>query len=179
MTRHGLPDAQAADAGGGSPRTAVLDFGDPAAAAGFRSIDDVVMGGVSASRVSVREGALRFEGTVSLERGGGFASLRGPLAAPPGTRALLVEVRGDDQRYRLTLKVSDDNAGPQHQAPFTAPAGWSTLRFEPTDFQASFRGRPVDLPPPRLEEQRAIGVLIADRQAGPFHLEIRRVWALR
>ena len=60
MTRYGLPDARAAEADGGPPRILVLDFATPAAAAGFRSIDDVVMGGVSASRVSVREGALRF-----------------------------------------------------------------------------------------------------------------------
>ena len=177
MTRHGFPDVQAADASGGSPRTAVLDFGQPAAAAGFRNIDDVVMGGVSASRVAVRDGVLRFEGMVSLERGGGFASMRGPVALPAGTRALLLEVRGDGQRYRLTLKTADDNAGHQYQADFTAPADWATLRFEPQDFQASFRGRPLDLPPPRFDTQRALGLLIADRQAGPFELEIRRVWA--
>ena len=178
MTRYGLPDARAAEADGGPPRILVLDFATPAAAAGFRSIDDVVMGGVSASRVSVREGALRFEGTVSLERGGGFASMRGPVMLPPGARALLLEVRGDGQRYRLTLKTADDNAGHQHQAAFTAPADWTTLRFEPPDFKASFRGRPLELPPPRLDAQRALGVLIADRQAGPFALEIRRVWAV-
>jgi NADH dehydrogenase [ubiquinone] 1 alpha subcomplex assembly factor 1 len=177
MTRYGLPDARAADAGGPA-RIAVLDFGEAAASAGFRSIDDVVMGGMSASRVSVRGGALRFEGTVSLERGGGFASMRGPLVLPTDARALLIEVRGDGQRYRLTLKTSDDNAGHQHQAGFIAPADWTTLRFEPQDFQASFRGRPLDLPPPRLDAQRALGVLIADRQAGRFELEIRRVWAL-
>ena len=178
MTRHGHPDAQAAERGDNPPRIAVLDFGQPAAATGFRSIDDVVMGGVSASRVAVLDGALRFEGVVSLERGGGFASMRGPVTLPAGARALLIEVRGDGQRYRLTLKTADDNAGPQHQADFTAPADWATLRLEPGDFRASFRGRAVDLPPPRLDAQRALGLLIADRQAGPIRVEVRRVWAL-
>jgi hypothetical protein len=159
--------------------TLVLDFTRPDATVGLRSIDDVVMGGVSASRTSLRDGALRFEGVVSLERGGGFASCRGPVTLPSGTRALLVELRGDGKRYRLTLKDADDNGGPQHQASFTAPPDWTTMRFEARDFQASFRGRPVAMPPPELEHQRAIGLLIADRQAGAFNLEIRRVWAQR
>lgn len=178
MTRTGHAAAPCGPADDGSPPTVVLDFAEPAAATGFRSIDDVVMGGVSASRVAVREGALHFEGTVSLAQGGGFASMRGPLALPAGARALLIDVRGDGRRYRLTLKLTDDNAGPQHQAPFEAPAQWTTLCFSPDDFQASFRGRALELPPPRLDAQRAIGMLIADRQAGPFHLEIRRVRAL-
>lgn len=42
---------------------------------------------------------------------------------------------------------------------------------------ARFRGRPVDAPPLHLGQAAMPGVLISERQSGPFRLEIREVWA--
>ena len=162
-----MPSAHATDT--------LLDFADPEAAKPFRVINDGVMGGVSSSTLRGAEGALRFEGAVSLENGGGFASFRGPVEVPAGAAALLVTVRGDGKRYRLTMKLDDSNASPQYQSAFTAPQHWTVLRFVPADFSASFRGRPVDAPPLAFEAARTIGLLISDRQAGPFGVEIARV----
>ena len=162
-----MPTAQA-----GPP---VLDFGDPATVRAFRIINDDVMGGVSTSRVGEREGALVFEGEVSLANNGGFASCRGPVALPRAARVLLVTLRGDGQRYKLTLRLDGNPGSGQYQATFVAPREWQTLRFEPADFAASFRGRPLDLPPVRFGEVRFIGLLISDRQAGPFGVELRDV----
>jgi NADH dehydrogenase [ubiquinone] 1 alpha subcomplex assembly factor 1 len=153
----------------------VLDFSDRATAREFRVINDGVMGGVSTSRLVRTEGALRFEGEVSLENSGGFASFRGPAQLPDGATALLLTVRGDGQRYKLTLKLDDSNATAQYQASFVAPRDWATIRFATGDFSASFRGRPVSAPPLALGQARAIGVLISERQAGPFWLEVREV----
>ena len=155
----------------------VLDFADPATAQGYRVINDGVMGGVSTSRLTQAGGALRFEGEVSLENGGGFASFRGPARLPDGAAALLITVRGDGQRYKLALKLDDSSATPQYQAPFTAPTEWTTIRFVSADFAPSFRGRAVTAAPLLLGEVRAIGVLISDRQSGPFRLELREVRA--
>jgi len=153
----------------------VLDFADPATAQRFRVINDGVMGGVSTSRLVRTDDALRFEGEVSLENSGGFASFRGPAQLPDGATALLLTVRGDGQRYKLTLKLDDSNATAQYQASFVAPRDWTTIRFATGDFSASFRGRQVSAPPLALGEVRAIGVLISDRQAGPFQIELREV----
>jgi NADH dehydrogenase [ubiquinone] 1 alpha subcomplex assembly factor 1 len=153
------------------------DFSRPAAARGFRVINDGVMGGVSSSQLAQSAGSLVFEGIVSLENNGGFASFRGPVTIPPGTRSLRVTLRGDGQRYKLTLKAEDNNAGPQYQAGFVAPPDWVTVSFSAADFAASFRGRTVEAPALAMHEMRAIGVLIADRQAGPFRLEIRSIAA--
>lgn len=150
----------------------LIDFTQAADRAGFFVINDGVMGGVSTSRVSVADGALIFEGVVSLENNGGFASCRGPVAIPAGRRTLAVSVRGDGRRYRLTLKRDDAPGTPQYQASFVAPRDWQTLRFAPGDFVASLRGRRVDAPPLRFEEMRAVGLLIADRQAGAFRIEL-------
>ena len=153
------------------------DFSRPGAARDFRVINDGVMGGVSTSRLSQTDGALVFEGTVSLENNGGFASFRGPVTIPAGTRTLRVTLRGDGQRYKLALKTEDNKAGPQYQAGFVAPREWATVSFTPAEFSASFRGRTVDAPAMVFDQMRAIGVLIADKQAGPFRLEIRSILA--
>jgi len=153
----------------------LLDFADPDAARAFRVINDAVMGGVSSSRLRSAADALVFEGVLSLENNGGFASFRGPVRIASHASAMLLTVRGDGQRYKLTLKPDDGNASPQYQAPFTAPAHWTTLRFAPTDFTASFRGRSVDAPALDLGSMRAIGLLISDRQAGPFSVELGRI----
>jgi NADH dehydrogenase [ubiquinone] 1 alpha subcomplex assembly factor 1 len=155
--------------------TRILNFTDPAVAPRFRVINDGVMGGVSRSRLALTDDALRFEGEVSLENNGGFASFRGPVSIPANATALLVTVRGDGKRYKLTLKMDDADAAPQYQAPFTAPDGWTTIRFVPADFAASFRGRPVQAPALVFGKVRAIGVLISDRQAGTFRLDLREL----
>jgi len=88
---------------------------------------------------------------------------------------LQVTVRGDGKRYKLTVKLDDSNATAQYQSPFTAPRDWTTLRFAPGEFTASFRGRSVVAPPLAFGEVRTLGVLISDRQAGPFRIELRDV----
>ena len=159
-----------------SPATSpALDFCDPATARAFRGINDAVMGGESTSRLSVVDAALVFEGEVSLQSNGGFASFRGPVQIPAGASALQVTVRGDGKRYKLTVKLDDSNATAQYQSPFTAPRDWTTLRFAPGEFTASFRGRSVVAPPLAFGEVRTLGVLISDRQAGPFRIELRDV----
>jgi hypothetical protein len=159
-------------AGGGSP---LLDFSRSEVVRTFRVINDGVMGGVSTSRLSPLAGAMLFEGELSLENNGGFASFRGAVRLPAESSALLLTVRGDGQRYRLTLKIDDAAGTAQYQAAFVAPHTWRTLRFEPADFAASFRGRPVAAPIVRFAEVRYLGVLISDRQSGPFKIELKDI----
>lgn len=55
----------------------LFDFTDPSAANAWHAIDDRVMGGISRSTLRHDPaGHAVFEGTVSLERNGGFASVR-------------------------------------------------------------------------------------------------------
>ena len=157
--------------------TPVLDLSSAQVVQTFRVVNDAVMGGVSTSRLGQHAGALIFEGEVSLENNGGFASFRGPVTLPAGSAALLVTVRGDGQRYKLTLKLDDSPGTAQYQAAFIAPLEWGTVRFEPGDFAASFRGRAVAAPTVRFGDVRSVGVLISDRQAGAFRVELRDIRA--
>jgi hypothetical protein len=155
----------------------LLDFSRAEVVQDFRIINDDVMGGVSTSRLGPAAGAMRFEGEVSTRNNGGFASFRGPVRFPADAAALLLTVRGDGQRYKVTLKPDDGTGTPQYQAVFMAPREWQTLRFTPADFAASFRGRPVAAPVVRFADMRYFGLLISDRQAGAFRIELKEVGA--
>lgn len=152
----------------------VVDFtGD---AEPWPSIDDVVMGGVSDSEMVVEGGTAVFRGELSLERGGGFCSVRSRPAAHDLSRftALVVRVRGDGHRYKLRLRTSAAFDGVSYEASFTPPAGtWQEIELPLSSFRPVFRGRSVPGAPP-LDPARVVtfGLLISDRQAGPFRLDI-------
>jgi monofunctional biosynthetic peptidoglycan transglycosylase len=153
----------------------LVDFSSPDVMRTFQVINDGVMGGLSKSRLSLASGSMSFEGEVSLENNGGFASFRGPVSFPADSTVLLLTVRGDGRRYKLTLKLDDGARTAQYQAAFVASLEWKTLRFLSTDFQASFRGRAVGAPPVRFVDVRFIGLLISDKQSGPFKTELREI----
>ena len=153
----------------------LLDFDDAADAALWRPVDDVVMGGVSASAFGqAGPGVARFAGTVSLDRGGGFASVRTPPRDwdTAGATAFVLRVRGDGRTYKFTLRTGDAFDGIQYQARFTPPAGeWSEQRLPVASFVPTFRGRTVPGAPPLDPARiRALGLMISDKQAGPFEL---------
>jgi len=162
-----------------TPPLILFDFGDPLAVREWAPIDDRVMGGLSRSRLRHDQaGHAVFEGEVSLERGGGFASVRSTPAARglPGAVACLIELRGHPgQQFKLNLLADDAFDALLHQAPLRVEGtGWTTLHIPLSDFRPTFRGREVPgapaLDPARI---RQVGLMIAGRQAGAFGLEVR------
>lgn len=155
-------------------------FDTAADAAAWRAIDDRVMGGVSRSRLRFDPaGHAVFEGEVSLDQGGGFASVRAPFAATGAATgsAVVVEARGDGRQYKLSLFVDEAFDAPAYQAALAPPAGaWQVVVLPLATFVPRFRGRAVAgaavLEPARI---RQVGLLIADRQAGPFTLQLRAI----
>ena len=160
---------------GGEVKT-LVDFSAAGALAGWQPVDDVVMGGVSRSRLDPGDGAAIFSGELSLAFGGGFASVRGPVATPDfsACQGLELRFRGDGKVYRLRLHDTGRFDGVAWQARFsTRPGRWQTLVLRFSDFEASFRGRRVpDAPPLRTEAIRQAGLMIAEKQAGAFRLEV-------
>lgn len=153
-------------------------FDQPEATAPWQAIDDRVMGGVSASRMHHDPaGHGVFSGEVSLENNGGFASVRAVAEVPEaatGALACLLEVRGDGRRYKFNLRTDGGFDGITHQASFQPPAGeWAVVRLPLEGFVATWRGRPASAGPISAAQIRQVGLLIADRQAGPFRLDVR------
>lgn len=153
------------------------DFARPGAAAAWLAVDDVVMGGRSASRLEAHPaGTALFVGVLSLEDGGGFGSVRSPSRewGFGGAQGIVLRVRSDGQRYKLGLRTTDAFDTLVHQAEFQVPAGaWQEVRLPWSAFQPRWRGRAVSQAEPLAPERvRSLGLLIADRQAGPFRLEL-------
>ena len=105
------------------------------------------------------------------------------MRSSPGQRGMRsaevcpVEIRGAAKRFKLSLLTDDGFDSLNYQASF-APTGadWQTLRLPISSFRATFRGREVadapQLDPGRI---RQVGLMISDRQAGRFALDIRRI----
>lgn len=152
----------------------IMDFG--AGGEPWRNIDDRVMGGVSSSRMVIADGIAIFSGVVSLARNGGFASVRSsPAHHDLGDfDGLVLRALGDGNRYAVRVRTSDSFDGVSYQAKIQPAAGqWQEVLVPFDRFQPMYRGRLVAgypaLDPAAI---RTFGLLIADKQAGPFRLEI-------
>jgi NADH dehydrogenase [ubiquinone] 1 alpha subcomplex assembly factor 1 len=161
----------------------LFDFSDPGRADSWRPVHDVVMGGVSSGRVSSRGDVARFEGLVSLENNGGFASFRvderlPDLSAHDGLR---LRVRGDGQVYKLSLRTDGAWDGVSWQAPFATVADqWTTIDLAFEHLVPTWHGRLVTKAEPFDPASiRQMGLVIADKQDGPFALELASVDAWR
>ena len=158
----------------------LFDFADAAAVDQWFATDDRVMGGVSQSRMRFDpSGHAVFEGVMSLERNGGFASVRAQAAAPPvsGITHYLLEVQGDGKRYKLNLQMSGGFNPVSYQASFpTVKGAWTTLAIPINAFAPSFRGRRV-ADAPALDPAQVVqaGLMISDGQDGAFQLSIRKL----
>ena len=122
------------------------------------------------------EGTAAFRGEVSLENGGGFASVRCDFT-PRNLgfwRGLALRVRGDGRAYKLRLRDHVAAGGADYQARFgTVPGAWITVRLPFESFAPTSRGKPVPgAGPLDLASVTTIGLLVSEQQAGCFELEL-------
>ncbi len=154
----------------------MIDFA-AADAPAWLPVNDGVMGGLSRSALTVTEGGMGlFAGELSLANNGGFASVRAAVADHDlgAAHGLLLKVRGDGRPYRLRLRTDAGFDGVAYQVEFATEAGrWLEVACPFADFRPVFRGRAVPgAPPLDPAAVRQVGLMIADKQAGPFALEI-------
>jgi len=155
----------------------LFDFQTTTNSPAWQVVNDDVMGGVSTGQFQIlTDGGAIFSGVVSLENNGGFASVRSSAVRQNlnGCDAFVLHVRGDGRRYKFTVRTESGFDAPNYQAEFTTKRGeWEEHRFSFKDFVPTFRGRVLtDVPPPNPSKIASVGVLISDKQAGPFRLEI-------
>jgi monofunctional biosynthetic peptidoglycan transglycosylase len=155
----------------------ITDFTGPEDFRGWMAVNDTVMGGVSRSAIRPSgQGTALFEGHLSLDNGGGFASVRTLPAHHDlaGFAGISLRVRGDGRSYRLRLRADSRFDGVAYQARFETRTGeWIELFLPFADFVPSWRGRVVKeagaLDAARV---RSIGLMVADKQEGLFRLEL-------
>lgn len=156
----------------------IYDFSKPESAALLEPVDDAVMGGVSSSSFTYKGGFTRFWGNLSLERGGGFASVRSEVGETDLSRfeGLALRSRGDGKVYQLRLQT--DAAKVFYTAEFESSPRWQTLHLPFRSFLPDYRGQPVE-DAPELNTARIVtfGLMIANAQAGEFELELASLTA--
>ncbi len=155
----------------------IFDFRTPTNSTAWQVVNDDVMGGVSTSQFQLlTNGGAVFSGVVSMENNGGFASVRSSAVREnlSGLDAFVLRVRGDGQRYKFTVRTEAGFNAPNYQAEFATKRGeLEEHRLSLKDFVPTFRGRVLtDVPPLSAAKIASLGVLISDKQAGPFRLEM-------
>ncbi|MBM3211673.1 DUF4174 domain-containing protein [Candidatus Poribacteria bacterium] len=155
----------------------LFDFSKADEGGNWSIVNDDVMGGISQSDMIVtNESIAIFQGTLSLENYGGFASVRTKPAnfELSGYDGIAIRVKGDGRKYQLRLRTDDRLDGVSYQQEFQTMANkWTNIKLPFDEFVPTFRGRIVadapDLSPGKI---RQIGFLIADKKPGSFRLEI-------
>ncbi len=160
----------------------LFDFTQPQTAAEWSPVDDVVMGGMSYSRIrSTAEQHALFSGAVSLENNGGFASVTSPtrvLGIPKEARGISLRVRGDGKTYGVTLRC-EDRSRIRYQIHFISePNLWEVVHLPFDQFLPKRLGAVVlDAPPLKPQTIHSIGLIISGKQDGDFQLALEWIAA--
>ncbi|MBW7469727.1 CIA30 family protein [Marinobacter sp. F4218] len=149
----------------------------------WQRLGDRVMGGQSDGAVVCAEGGVGiFHGTVRLDNGGGFASVKADLPEPfdaahyTGIELLAL---GDGKTYKIGLRNSTDRRSIVYQHAFTPDTeDWNRIRLPFREFIPTWRGKTLtDVEPLNLEHLASVSLFVSGRQVGEFRLRIQD-WVL-
>ena len=144
-------------------------------------VNDDVMGGISKSYLSINEEKnLIFNGYLSLENNGGFASSRLSFNKETltGIKSFKMRIKGDGNIYKLRLRQNNRRAS--YSCDFKSLKDkWIEIDISLEDFKPSWRGYYYsDYPDLEIEEISSMGIQISDKQEGNFKLEIKYIKAV-
>lgn len=164
----------------------LTDFTSASSDLGWYVVNDNVMGGRSEGRFELRQGEqaqgeLSFTGRTNTN-GGGFSSIRTKtlqldLSTFDGIR---LRVNGDGRRYtwRLTSTARWRGGQVSYWAEFeTLDGAWSTVDIPFASFVPRVRGNQLDGPALDTGQITGMGLMIYDKQDGPFELRLESVSA--
>lgn len=170
----------AADAG---TRSGLLltDFTVNTADLGWYVVNDNVMGGRSKGDFEIAPGELIFSGRTNTD-GGGFSSIRTQAVEVDLSRrdGIRLRVKGDGRRYTWRLTTDARWRGRQiaYWADFaTRDDVWQTVSIPFSNFVPRMRGYRLDGPPLDLRNITGMGLMIYDKEDGPFELRLALVGA--
>jgi hypothetical protein len=154
-----------------------MDFTNPKTMRDCWVVNDGVMGGISQSTLRQDTQGMYFEGLVSLENNGGFASMRSSAQFPAGTQALELLAKGDGKQYKLVLRTA---LAPQvsYTADFSAEPIWQTHQFNLNQFKSTFRGQAISAPTLSFADAIEFGILISNNQAGRFAIQLKTLQSI-
>ncbi|MEM7676227.1 MAG: CIA30 family protein [Myxococcota bacterium] len=174
------PPTASVDCAKGRTRT-LTDFTPKTESLGWYVLNDNVMGGRSEGSFAIERGRLWFAGRTNTN-GGGFSSIRTrPTAFDLSSYAgIRLRILGDGRRYtwRLTSTAEYRGRPVSYWATFETLKGeWTTVEIPFTRFVARFRGSLIDAEPLTSARITAMGLMIYDKQDGPFAVRLDSVSA--
>ena len=160
----------------------LFDFTTPGDVDGWQAVNDTVMGGVSSGELAWSDGMLVFTGELSLDNGGGYASMRSDRIEPeeaaewagrPGPR---IVADGDGRAWTVEVRTDDDDGG-WISAMQTSADGLTEVELPWASFSPVTRfldPRPSAEP---LDPARVVTVAfyLVDGVEGPFRLGVRSI----
>jgi len=157
----------------------LFQFDTADAAKQWNTVNDGVMGGRSDGRFKITDDkTMQFFGTLSLENNGGFASVRTrpiKLDLKKGD-SLILKVCGDGREYSLNLYVPRRLIAFSYRASFqTKKDEWIEVSVPLTKFVATSFGRVVKNQALDPGEVNGLGILLGDKKAGAFKLEVESI----
>lgn len=161
----------------------MFSFNNPDSVRQWNAVNDGVMGGRSDGRFRINQYKnLEFFGNLSLVNNGGFASVRsrGSAMNLKSGDSIVVRVRGDGREYALNLYPPGRRMAFSYRATFrTTKDEWTTVKVPLSAFAATSFGRVVPNSPLNPHQISGIGILLGDKKAGPFKLEIESISVVR
>ena len=144
-------------------------------------VNDDVMGGISKSYLSLNdEKNLVFNGYLSLDNNGGFASsrLNFPKETLSGVKSFKIKVKGDGNIYKLRFRQNNRRAS--YSCDFhSLKDEWVEINLNVDDFKPHWRGYAYnDYPSLEVSEINSLGIQISDKQEGEFQLEVKYIKAI-
>jgi len=140
-------------------------------------VNDVVMGGQSISSFSLDdEGHGVFQGKVSLENNGGFASLRYRFENSDiqSFSSIAIRLKGDGLNYQFRVKSKkyDRQSYVYH---FQTSGKWEWIEIPLDEMYPSWRGRTLNMPNYPGQTMEEIAIFIGNKKPEEFHLEIDQI----
>ncbi|MEM7386761.1 MAG: CIA30 family protein [Verrucomicrobiota bacterium] len=162
------------------PNRVLFDFrdGGPGSEIRWKAVNDGVMGGLSRGGPKIQSnGRMLFSGRVSLENNGGFSSMRteGARVDLSSSEGVVLRVKGDGRTYELRLSTGARFRSWEisYRVPFkTKKDQWVEVKIPFSSLIPSFRGRILKGPEFDPSDIRRLGVMIADKNSGPFSMEV-------
>ncbi len=143
----------------------------------WRIVNDDVMGGVSSSYLSLdNKGFAVFQGAISLDNNGGFASIRHNLKRIfiNNKKELKIKIKGDGKEYQLRIKTNNEDYY-SYVKNFKTSGEWELVTIELKDMYPSFRGRELDLENFNKNSFEQITFLIGNNKNENFKLIIEEI----
>lgn len=159
----------------------LYDFNTKSNSTDWIIVDDVVMGGRSDGNFYIDDvGNGVFEGEVSLENNGGFSSVRHNCKSVDVSSysKIRIRVKGDGNTYQFRVKSKRGDYY-SYAAYFQSSNNWGDIEIPFEAMAPVFRGRQLDIPNFQGDTIEEVAILIGNKKAQKFKLEIDHITLIK